>query len=103
MWRVKQQRKAELNVNVIDDKWKDRFFLSFIVLVRLVSSFICCNTKTRISFVKAVAAFVAQTYDTRRRAFADATDRPRHSLKPDRRASEPQVALALSIDGGKGN
>ena len=33
MWRAKQQRKAELNVSVIDDKWKDRMMLGLIFLV----------------------------------------------------------------------
>ena len=34
MWRIKQQRKAELPINLIDDRWKDKLMLSVVFLVR---------------------------------------------------------------------
>ena len=42
MWRIRQSRKAELNINFIDDKWKDRLLLGTMFLVRLAS---CSNDR----------------------------------------------------------
>jgi hypothetical protein len=33
IWRAKQARKADLNVDVVDDQWKDRIIIGFVLVV----------------------------------------------------------------------
>ena len=40
VWKLKQRRRADLSVGMVDDKWKDRILLSVVVLVRLHGSFL---------------------------------------------------------------
>jgi hypothetical protein len=105
IWRARQARRADPALSSMDDRWKDRLMLGFIVLVRAAKygPFPCSSARAP----QTVGALVVNTALVRHRALAENLDRRSRSrrervadLEARQQAREEEQRLAAEVVDG---
>lgn len=103
MWKARQHKRAELRVG-LDDKWKDLIMLGAVVIVCVYLRFrkIPRTNVFYFPYLQTIAAFVAQTYLTRREALLAQQERStQRRLAANNRLLPGNTALSASENDDK--